>query len=283
MNDASSVVNVTAATLIIDDAPGSDNATYNVDSSGNLIFAQNRNLTGTLNNAGAVISGLGATTAALTLPANLNNSGALLVNNAVLDLSSQSGNLLELRGTAKLGGLGTVQGNVNNIDGVVAVGGDGTLGNLTITGSYQQGPDSAVVVSVLNNGVDIVSDQLIINGPAQLNGGTLLIGYLDASLGLVTSDFIPIAFRGGVTGQFSPVIDAGGIQLAVEYSADALAKILTIFGAKPTTPESVVNDLTRFVSEYETLNETIASNVSVVQTSIDELLKEAEQGSLVCN
>jgi hypothetical protein len=71
--------------------------------------------------------------------------------------------------------------------------------------------------------------------------------------------------------------------LAVEYSADALAKILTILGAKPTTPDSVVNDLTRFINDYETLNETIANNASGAESAIEELSEEAEQGSLVCN
>jgi hypothetical protein len=41
--------------------------------------------------------------------------------------------------------------------------------------------------------------------------------------------------------------------------------------------------LTRFINDYETLNETIANNASGAESAIEELSEEAEQGSLVCN
>ena len=176
-----------------------------------------------------------------------------------------------------------MQGNVNNVDGVVAVGGSGILGELQISGNYNQGSDAVVVVTALNNGIGTMSDQLVINGAAQLNGGTLLVGYLDSSLGLVTNDFSPIAFRGGVSGQFSPVIDAGGITLSTEFVENVAATIVTILGAKPVVPENLISDQTRFLDSQQELQEVVASNASAARSAIDELSDEVEQGSLVCN
>ncbi|HUV20986.1 MAG TPA: hypothetical protein VMZ32_04310, partial [Gammaproteobacteria bacterium] len=279
INDPSSVVNVAGGSLIIDDAEINDPGTYNVAADGGLLFAQDRNLTGALNNAGGVAVGLGTVTTTLILPANLNNTGALAVNNAVLDLGSLIGNSLVMNSGTQLGGIGVVQGNVNNVAGVVAVGGDSTLGNLVITGTYTQGPGSVVVVTVLNNGVATTSDLLTVNGASQLNGGTLLTGYLESSLGLVTSNFTPINFQGGVSGAYSRTIDAGGITLFTSFNGN----LLTVLGATPPIPESITSDLTSFIDSIDGLSEAIASNISNVETIVELLLEETGAGGLICN
>ena len=107
-----------------------------------------------------------------------------------------------------------------------------------------------------------------------------MIGYLDESLGATTSDFIPIQFKGGVTGQFTESIDAGGITLFVEYGLNALK----VLGAANETPTSIVSDLTRFLENSDSLNELIGSNQSAAEAMTEELLNESEEdGSLVCN
>jgi len=279
INDASSLVNVAGGTLIIDDAEANDNANYNVGNAGVLIFAQDRSLGGNLNLDGSVIAGLGTTPTTVILPTNLNNNGALLLNNAVLDLSNMAGNTLVMNNGTLLGGSGTVQGNVNNVAGVVTVGGTETLGNLVITGSYTQGADSAVVVDVLNNGVDTISDLLTVNGSTQLNGGTLLIGFVTSSLGLVTGDFQPFSFSGGASGKFTRVFDAGGNILLINFNGG----VFTILGASPDVPDRVIDDMISFLEGSDELNETVASNRSSAEAVMDELLEEEEQGSLVCN
>ena len=279
INDASSFVNVAAGTLIIDDAEANDNASYNVGDTGVLVFAQDRSLGGSLNLNGSVIAGLGATTTTLTLPTNLSNQGALLLNNAVLDLSNVAGNTLVMNGGTLLGGSGTVQGNVNNVAGVVTIGGSGNLGDLVITGTYTQGANSAVVVEVLNNGVNTLSDLLTVNGATQLNGGTLLIGFVTNSLGLVTGDFQPFNFSGGASGKFSRVIDAGGNILLINFNGG----VFTILGASPDIPDRVIDDLISFLEGSDELNDTIASNLSAAETMMEELLEESEPGSLICN
>ena len=280
VNDAASVVNVAGGALIIDDAAASDAATYNVSSTGGLVFAQNRNLTGTLNNAGGVVAGLGTTPIALALPANLNNSGSLVLNNAVVDLAALNNNTLVMSSGTTLSGSGTVQGNVNNVAGVVIIGGTGSLGSLLITGTYTQGADSAVVVEVLNDGANTISDRLTVNGPATLNGGTLLIGYVTSSLGLVTSDFQPLNFEGGVSGGFARVYDAGGTILFGNFNGG----VFTVLGVTPDIPDAVIDDLIAFLESSDDINDVIASNVSTAEAIMEELLEEeAEQGSLVCN
>ncbi len=276
VNDASSTVSVAGGTLALDDVDVNDQGTYYVANDAKLLFVQDRNLNGALNMAGSVAVGSGAT---LTLPATLNNTGSLQLNNAVLDLTNLSG-VLQLTGGASLGGTGNINGAVNNIDGVVVVGGAGAIGNLDISGAYTQYSGSALVVEVFNNGVNTVSDQLVVNGPTTLNGGALVVGFTTNSLGLVTADFRPLDLRGGVSGQFSQIFDAGGNILSIDFSGG----VFTVLGASPVIPDSVIDDLIAFLDGSEELSETIVSNKSEAEVVMEELLEAAddEPGSLVC-
>ena len=225
-----------------------------------------------------------SSTTTLRLPASLVNNGSILLNDANLDLSSLSGNTLVMNAASLLGGRGTVQGNINNAAGVLVAASNDTIGNLEVTGTYSQGPSAAVEVSILNDGVDIISSVLTIDGAAQLNGGKLLIGYLDESVGATTSDFIPIRFRGGVTGQFDETIDVDGVTLLVEYILDGLKVLGPLIGSLIETPGSIVDDQVRFLDNLESLDELIKSNKSEAESMTDELLDESEgEGSLVCN
>ena len=285
-NDIASTVNVSGGALLLNDADAGDLGTYNVGSNGSLVFQQDRNLLGTLNVAGTAVVGNDVT---LTLPANVNLSGGLLLNAAsqatvpttVLDLSALSGSTLVLGSGASLGGAGTVNGNVVNGSGVLVVGGAGALGTLDITGDYSQGSGSAMVVDVFNNGTSTVSDQLVVNGSTALNGGSLVIGFTTNSLGIVTADFSPFQFNGGASGNFTRIFDAGGNILLVSFNNG----VFTVLGVSPKVPDSVIGDLVSFIDDAATIEEIIASNASQAELVMEELLaeQEAEEGSLVCN
>ena len=83
--------------------------------------------------------------------------------------------LLTLNGpSALLTGHGTLQGSVASTAGVVAPGGSGAIGQLTINGSYNQGAATIVAVRLAGG----TSDQLIVKGSAILSGGTLALSQL---------------------------------------------------------------------------------------------------------
>lgn len=50
---------------------------------------------------------------------------------------------------------------------------------------------------------------------------------------------MPIQFKGGVSGEFAESIDAGGVDLLVEYARNAL----TVIGSAVEIPNSIVDDL----------------------------------------
>jgi hypothetical protein len=132
----------------------------------------------------------------------------------------------------------------------------------------------------MNDGVEITSSVPTIDGPAQLNGGTLLIGYLDESLGAATTGFVPIQFRGGVKGEFAESIDTGGVVLLVECARNAP----TVIGSAVEIPDSIVDDLVRFRNDSDSLNALVNSNKSEAEAMIEDLRDQSEEdGSLVCN
>jgi hypothetical protein len=229
---------------------------------------------------GNLVVGNGTTPTTLTLPGTLNNTGSIQLNNATLDLTNLGGTL-SLTSGASLGGTGTVAGNLVNTNGVIVVGGAGTLGNLGIAGSYNQGTSSSIVVEAFNNGFTTVSDQLTIGGQGTLNGGTLVIGFTTNSLGLVTANFSPITVSSGVSGSFNRIIDAGGNTLFVNFNAG----VFTVLGASPKVPDAVIDDLISFLDGSDELSEIINSNKSEADAVMEGLLEEGEeeQGSLVCN
>ncbi len=269
-------VNVAGGILQVADAEANDIGIYNV-SGGALVFSANRVLNGSLSSSGIVLVDNGAT---LTLPASLTNLGALELNNASLDLSGLPASTLQMDASI-LGGTGTVLGNVVNNSGLLVVGGTGAIGNLTISGNYTQNPASAMVVEVFNNGFSTISDQLIVTGATQLNGGTLVIGFTTTSLGLVTSSFRPFIFSGGLSGSFGQVIDAGGNILLIDVSGG----IFTILGASPTIPEEILADLVEYLEQQLALAQLIASNRARAEKIAEKIREQEEgeaEGALVC-
>jgi hypothetical protein len=274
-NNASSSVNVTGGVLTMADIDAADQAIYNIGGGGNLVFAQDRTLTGAMNLAGTVGVTSGTT---LTLPGTLNNTGVITLVNATLKLANLSGNTLQLNSGTSLGGTGVINGNVVNNGGVLVTGGAGSIGNLQITGTYTQNTDSALIVEVFNNGFTTISDVLTVDGVTTLNGGALVIGYTSSSLGLVTANFRPFTFSGGASGNFSTVFDAGGNILFIDFSGG----VFTILGATPEVPDDVIQDILSFAEDSEDLIKEIMDNRSEAEATLEELLEEDEEGSLIC-
>ena len=194
-------------------------------------------------------------------------------------MSSLSGSTLQLNSGASLGGTGIVAGNLINNTGILVTGGQGALGNLQINGTYTQNTGSAIVIEVFNNGFTTISDNLIVNGVATLNGGALVIGFTTNSLGLVTANFSPFTFNGGASGSFTTVFDAGGNILFIDFTGG----VFTILGTTPVIPDDVISDLVGFSEESEELIEEVSDNRSEAEATLEDLLEEEEEeGSLVC-
>ncbi len=214
-----------------------------------------------------------------TLPAISNINGDVILNNPSGTNVDLNGNLLQLN-NAILSGVGSVTGSVDNNSGVVVAGGAANTDILTITGNYSQGTGSALVVEVFNNGFTTVSDQLIVGGATNLNGGALVIGFKTSSLGLVTSSFAPLV-SSTVSGNFSRIFDAGGNILFINFNAG----VFTVLGTTPKIPDKVIDDLIGFAEKGDKFAEKVANNKSEAEQVMEELLnaEERERGSLVCN
>ncbi len=269
INDGGSTVSVTGGALGIVDSETLDLANYNVASGATLGFGAPRNLDGSLLvNGSMVVSGT-----TVTLPTNLTYNGSILLNNATLDVS-KLGALLLANG-ASLEGSGTVNGNLINGSGILKIGGADAIGNLAITGNYQQNAGAATVVEVFNNGTSTQADLLTVNGSATL-GGTLVIGFTTNSLGIVSSSFNPFAFQGSVSNRYDRVVDAGGNIVDIDFSGGTF----TILGTNPQIPDAVVEELISFAREHQSLIEAIKTNESkqeAIIVAIKEKKKRAEE------
>jgi len=268
-------VTVNGGIVDVNGGPVGDNGIYNIGAAGGLRFGTDRNLNGTLASAGAVGVGNGVT---LTLPAALTHNGAFVLNNAVLNLANLPGSTLQLANGAALEGSGNVLGNVANMSGVLRVGVNGTIGNLMISGSYGQGTGAAMVVEINNNGVSTNPDFLRVTGSTTI-AGTLLIGYVNSSAGVVTSDFVPFDFQGGYTGVFDVVIDVGGNILPIDYGP-----VISLLGTVPRAPNEVINDILSLDPEKAEAAAEIRSEAEQIIEEIEqaEEEEEGEDSLLVC-
>ena len=218
------------------------------------------------------------TAPSVVLPNTSNiNGDVVLANPAGVNLDL-NGNLLQLNNST-LSGSGNIIGDVINASGVVVTGGAGNLDDLQITGNYTQGSNSALVVEVFNNGINTISEQLIVTGVTNLQGGALVIGFETNSLGLVTANFSPLDPQGGISGRFDRIFDAGGNILFFNFNGG----VFTILGVSPKIPDAVIDDLISFARESGELAEEIANNRSEAEAVMEELLKEdADEDGLSC-
>ncbi|MFT5400506.1 MAG: hypothetical protein ACI8XW_003314, partial [Gammaproteobacteria bacterium] len=165
--------------------------------------------------------------------------------------------------------------------GLIVAGSQNSIGELTIDGNFTQTAGAAMVVKVFNNGFNTVSDRLTVTGSTEL-GGSLVIGFLTNSLGLVTANFTPFDFLGGLTGKFDRVIDASGNILFI----DVTGGVFTIFGISPEVPDELVEVLVGALQNQKKLEEELRNNRSAGEEATDAILDEEEDddgdSSLVC-
>jgi hypothetical protein len=124
---------------------------------------------GAFSNTGTVTIGTG-----ITLAVNgdyTQTSGATILNGATLQANNVNVN------GGNLSGLGTIHANVTN-SGTFDVGGAGTTGILSITGSYTQSSTGILDIEIGGNTARTQYDQLLIGGIASLNG-TLNVSFIN--------------------------------------------------------------------------------------------------------
>jgi hypothetical protein len=132
------------------------------------------NFTGDLLSAGTVDVHSGAT---LKVDGGYTQwAGTLLLRGGTLTLSTGSG-LLDVQ-DGVVDARGTINGSVLNA-GTLYVGGDGTAGSLTITGSFTQAAAGTLALDLGGTTAGIDYDQLHVNGAATLDG-TLQVSLIGA-------------------------------------------------------------------------------------------------------
>lgn len=125
---------------------------------------------------------------------SLSNNGTVTLSNGTLNFSSITNNQnATILGS---GSLVAAEGVVNN--GVLAPGGDGIIGNLTIAGNYTQGDTGAMLIDVTPAGSN---DNVVFSGGFAHLGGMLKTHVLgNVSEVAEGSNFMPFNFQGASLG-----------------------------------------------------------------------------------
>nr|WP_198982496.1 filamentous hemagglutinin N-terminal domain-containing protein [Herbaspirillum sp. ASV7] len=182
-----------------------------------------------VNNGTINVSG-NAQTVSLSSKGGLVNNGNLSVSNSATLLATGTGSLTN-NGTVTLGGgtlsfyditnnqNGTIAGNATLIasdlvsnNGKLAPGGDGTTGNMTISGNFTQG---ATGVTMIDIAPDAVTDRITFGGAVVTLGGTLKTRLL--------ANYVP-----GLNATFRPLIAGAGFSSYFRY---VTGDVLTVNGA----------------------------------------------------
>jgi hypothetical protein len=201
---------VAGGTITLSGSNWSNSGTLQASNGGTL------SLQGTGSNSGTLSIGNGST---------VNVTGSLTQTAGTLMLASGSSltttTSLVLQGGI-LSGLGTITGDVTNTGGNVIVGDSGTsVGILTITGNYTQGPGGTLSVKIGGAMAGTQYDQLAVGGTATLNGtlNVTLIGGFTPNSGDTFQPLTSIAETGtfaSLTGDgtmFADSYAAGGVTL----------------------------------------------------------------------
>jgi len=183
-----------------------------------------------VNNGTINVSG-NAQTVSLSSKGGLVNNGNLSVSNSATLLATGTGSLTN-NGTVTLGGAtlsfyditnnqnATIAGNATLIasdlmsnNGKLAPGGDGTTGNMTISGNFTQG---ATGVTMIDIAPDAVTDRITFGGAVVTLGGTLKTRLL--------ANYVP-----GLNATFRPLIAGAGF--GSSYFRYVTGDVLTVNGA----------------------------------------------------
>lgn len=120
-----------------------------------------------VHNSGGTVSAQSATTA-IRYPSYVQDAGMLTVAGGATFGQTNSSSPIQLHG-GTLTGTGTVTGTVQNDGGTVAPGSTaaaGTIGTLTVSGQYYQGPGGHLAVDIAKT----THDQVLVSGSARLAG-----------------------------------------------------------------------------------------------------------------
>jgi len=156
--------------------------------------------------------------------------GTLEVGDVDTPAAALGGNV-SVASAGRLGGHGTVSGNVSN-GGTVAPG--GSIGTLSIGGNYVQSGTATLAIEVS----PVAASQLKVNGSATLNG-VLAITYDPGTYTAKTYTLVSAA--NGVSGTFSSITSVGASNLgtlapSVGYGAEAVELALSESPTAPTAP-----------------------------------------------
>lgn len=163
-------------------------------------------LSGTVANGGTIIVSSGTLrlvgTAAPTAATNIT-----VAKGAILDVTSLSGGLA-LGYNQVLTGLGTVAGNVSDgYSAVIAPGGNGTGGTLSINGNLTLNGNSTLMLDLAADPASTTDDQLNVSGTVTINGPvTLSLNYLDGLPGIGTYTVIKYGSFSGNVANFQPPV-----------------------------------------------------------------------------
>ena len=166
------------------------------------------------------------------------------------------------------GGNSDIFGNfVNN--GTLSPG--NSIGTVTVSGDYSQGPDGVLEIEV---NMDGFMDQLVISGAADL-GGTLIAHITPASGDTLVTEFEFLTASGGVNGVFDNLVDANpDDSLVPELSYGEASVTLHVNIDEVLVAESEGNELEVVEAVEEILEDTA---VTLAETPVEESEVSTEQ------
>jgi T5SS/PEP-CTERM-associated repeat protein len=212
--------------------------TVSVDGTGSSFAASTVAVGGAMDTAGGtgrlLVTGGGAVAIAKTL--NLWAGGTVSVDVAsqlVVGQAAGVAGAVAVGSGGTLEGTGTIVGNVDNVGGIVHPG--HSPGTLTIAGNYTQGANGTLLLSI----GPASYGQLVVNGTATLNGGTIVLqDYQGGKISLGQS-YQFINASGGVSGQvasvqsddpfvaLTPSIAGGVLMLTAAHAPNSFAAAAT--------------------------------------------------------
>ena len=201
-------LDLNGGTFAVSTSVSTDNE-ISVNSNSSINTAESLNLTGNISGAGDLsISGDGI----ITLTGNASGTGDVNQSNGILKANGSILKDIKLSG-GTLQGSGTVS-SITSTGGTIAPG--NSIGTLTVSGNYNQGSSSTLVIEVDTSGN---TDKLTISGSANLDG----ILRVSPSSGTYSSQTFNFLTAGSISGTFSNIIITNCSTPPVSYTSTSLS------------------------------------------------------------
>jgi hypothetical protein len=225
--------NVSGGTLLIQDAPTTNNGTFQVGSGSTLVVNGAFTTAGTVN-----IGELHSPSASLFQMAGANNfiqtNGTTTLWAAASTLGVASGQAVNIEG-GLLQGFGTIEGNL--INGGAVHPGDGP-GMLTVNGNYTQNAGGVLDIDIGGSSPGTDFSVLSVNGLATLNTGGLLDVSLLNGFTPTSNETFVILTSGGLSGMFTDnTIELGNVTFTVEYGPTGYLNDVVLSAQVSSVPE----------------------------------------------